>query len=102
VPVKGAFMPNKRFVYEIKDFGLDNDRLLLNETLFHNANGYIGIRYTFEEGYPEGYESIPGQYINGFYDISQMSQAEMLYGLAKEKQTMLNIADTQDLSLIHI
>ncbi len=85
----------KKRVYELENFGLGNDRLLLNETLFHNANGYIGIRYSFEEGYPERYRSIPGQYINGFYDISKMNQAERLYGLALEKQTMLNIADTQ-------
>lgn len=87
-------MINRR-IYELKNYKLDQDRLLLNETLFHNANGYIGVRYATEEGYPEGFVSIPGQYINGFYDIAKMDQAERLYGLAKEKQIMLNMADTQ-------
>ncbi len=94
-------MQNKESIYSVNDLQLDNYNLLLNETLFHNANGYIGIRSAFEEGYPDGYESIRGQYINGFYDYSNMQQAEKLYGLAQEKQTMLNIADTQSI-IIHL
>ena len=35
-----------------EDFSLDNQELLLGETLFHNANGYLGVRGCFEEGYP--------------------------------------------------
>lgn len=85
--------------YQIRQFSLDNDELMLNETLFHNANGYIGVRSNFEEGYPDGYLSIRGQYINGFYDIAEMKQAEKLYGMAEEKQTMLNVADTQGIKL---
>ena len=84
-----------KWVYRIEDIGLDNEQCLLNETVFHNANGYIGVRSDFEEGYAEGYDTIRGSYINGFYDIAKMSQAEKLCGLAEEKQTMLNVADTQ-------
>ncbi len=82
-------------LYYTKEISLENGELMLDETLFHNANGYIGVRGAFEEGYPEGFESIRGQYINGFYDITDMKQAESLYGLVEEKQTMLNVADTQ-------
>ena len=85
--------------YQVKGIPLDNGSLMLGETLFHNANGYIGIRGAFEEGYPEGFDSIRGQYINGFYDIADMPQAEKLYGLIEKKQTMLNVADTQGLRL---
>jgi alpha,alpha-trehalose phosphorylase len=92
-------MPKKRAIYEIDDLKLDNYNLLLNESLFHNANGYIGVRSVFEEGYPAGYMSVRGQYINGFYDFSKINQAEMLYGLVEEKQTMVNIADTQTINL---
>jgi len=87
------------FIYEIKDFELDNDALLLGETLFHNANGYIGVRANFEEGYPDGFKTVRGMYINGFYDFSEMKQAEKLFGLVEEKQTMLNVADTQGIQL---
>lgn len=85
--------------YETDHFALDNDSLLLGETLFHNANGYLGVRGNFEEGYQEGYDSIRGIYINGFYDFASMPQAEKLCGLTEEKQTMLNVADTQGIEL---
>lgn len=85
--------------YEINDLSLKNDELMLNETVFHNANGYIGIRSNFEEGYPEGYDTIRGSYINGFYDFAEMKQAERLCGLVEEKQTMLNVVDTQGICL---
>lgn len=87
------------FVYEINDLHLDNNTLMLHETVFHNANGYIGVRANFEEGYPEGYDSIRGSYINGFYDIAEMKQAEKLCGFVEEKQTMLNVADTQGIRI---
>ncbi len=92
-------MREELLVYEINDFSLNNDELILNETVFHNANGYIGIRANLEEGYPNGYDTIRGSYVNGFYNISEMKQAERLYGMAEEKQTMVNVADTQSILL---
>lgn len=89
-----------RAIYKINDLSLDNDELILNETIFHNANGYIGVRSNFEEGYKEGYDSIRGSYINGFYDLAEMKQAEKLFGLCEEKQTMLNVADVQGIKLL--
>ncbi|MGC6767901.1 glycoside hydrolase family 65 protein [Enterococcus sp. LJL51] len=82
-----------------KDFSLTNEELLLQETLFHTANGYIGVRGNFEEGYPESFVSSRGQYINGFYDIADMKQAEQLYGFPNKKQVLLNVADTQSIHL---
>lgn len=87
------------YLYEIKNLKLDNESLMLNETVFNNANGYIGVRSNFEEGYPEEFDSIRGSYINGFYDFTEMKQAENLYGFVNEKQTMLNVADTQEIRL---
>jgi alpha,alpha-trehalose phosphorylase len=89
----------KSLVYEVRNLKTASADLLLYETLFHNANGYIGIRSCFEEGYPGGFPSIRGTYINGFYDFIPMAQAEKLYGLAEEKQVMLNVADTQGIRL---
>lgn len=86
-------------VYEIDDNNRENNALMVNETVFHNANGYIGIRSNYEEGYQKGYDTIRGSYINGFYDIAEMKQAEKLCGLVEEKQAMLNIADTQTVYL---
>jgi alpha,alpha-trehalose phosphorylase len=86
-------------IYTTENLQTDEASLLLNETLFHNANGYIGIRSCFEEGYPDGTDTIRGSYINGFYDFAEMKQAENLYGLVEEKQTILNVADTQGIRL---
>ena len=86
-------------IYEIDNTSKDNNDLMVNETVFHNANGYIGIRANYEEGYPTGYDTIRGSYINGFYDIAEMKQAEKLYGLVEDKQAMLNVVDTQTIHL---
>lgn len=86
-------------IYQIHDLPLDQDSLLLQETIFHNANGYIGVRSSFEEGYPATLQSIRGTYINGFYDFAEMKQAEKLCGLIEEKQTILNVVDSQGIRL---
>lgn len=90
---------NNKLVYEVADFSLDHEELMVKETLFHNANGYLGVRSNFEEGYPDGYGSIRGTYINGFYDLAEMKQAEKLYGFVEEKQTIVNVVDTQGIKL---
>jgi len=90
----------KSYRYEVRQIPLSQEELLLKETIFHTANGYIGIRSCFEEGYPSEMQTIRGTYINGFYDFARMEQAEKLRGLIEEKQTILNIADTQTIKLI--
>ncbi len=76
-----------------------NEETSLSETLFHNANGYIGVRVTREEGVPGDYDTMRGMYINGFYDIIPMKQAENLCNFVEEKETMLNVADTQTIEV---
>lgn len=92
-------MKLKQLIYQVNNLSKDNDVLMLYETIFHNANGYIGIRSNYEEGYAEDYDTIRGSYINGFYDIAEMKQAEKLYGLVEDKQTMLNVVDSQTIDI---
>lgn len=87
------------WIYKVDNLTYTNEECLLHETIFHNANGYIGIRGNLEEGVKEEYDTIRGTYINGFYDISPMKQAEKLYGFVEEKQTILNVIDTQTIEL---
>ena len=75
----------------------DNCQLLFEETLFHTANGYLGVRGAFEEGNPG--TSIRGSYINGVYDITPMLQAEPLHGLVDKKQTIVNLREVQDIKV---
>jgi len=86
--------------YKVDRIPLDQEELLLKETIFHTANGYIGVRSCFEEGYPPELQTVRGTYINGFYDFARMEQAEKLCGLIEEKQTILNVADTQGIKLV--
>lgn len=84
-------------IYRERQFPLSEDRLSQQETLFHNANGYLGVRGTLEEG--TRFKSMRGMYVNGFYDIIPMKQAEKLYGLTEDKEAMLNVADTQTIGI---
>ncbi len=70
------------------------------ETLFHVANGYLGVRGSFEEGVPEGVRSIRGAYINGFYDESPIHYEEQLHGFATTQQSMVNLPDVQGITLM--
>jgi len=87
------------WIYKIDNLENDNNASLLNETIFHNANGYLGVRSCFEEGYSKDYETIRGTYINGVYNITEMKQAEQLYGFVNKKQTIVNVVDTQGIQL---
>lgn len=87
------------YVLKKEGFSCDQEELLANESLFHTANGYLGVRGCFEEGYPEGIKSIRGEYINAFYDIVPMPQAEALYGFPTQKQVIVNTCDTQSISI---
>ncbi|MGI6085164.1 MAG: glycoside hydrolase family 65 protein [Acetivibrionales bacterium] len=85
-------------IYKIEPIPLDAESLILHETIFHNANGYLGVRGCTEEKYPD-IPTVRGMYVNGFYDIIDMKQAEPLYGLINEKQTTLNLADVFSIDL---
>jgi len=76
-----------------------NEGNSLDETLFHNANGYLGVRGSLEEGVPKDFNTMRGIYINGFYDVVDMKQAENLCNFVEKKDTMLNVADTQTIFL---
>jgi alpha,alpha-trehalose phosphorylase len=60
------------------------------ETLFALANGYLGIRGTFEEGTPI-YQK--GTLINGFHETWPIVYGESAYGYAKTGQTIVNTPD---------
>lgn len=78
----------------MKDY-ISNETLLLQETLYSTANGYIGIRANFEEGYNNTYDTIRGTYINGFYENHSIDYGESAVGFPKEGQRMVNVFDGQ-------
>ena len=60
------------------------------ETLFALANGYLGIRGTFEEGTPVFQK---GTLINGFHETWPIVYPESAFGYATTGQTIVNAPD---------
>ncbi|MGA2976709.1 MAG: beta-phosphoglucomutase [Spirochaetia bacterium] len=76
--------------WRIRETSFDPSLAVRNETIFALANGTLGLRGTFEEGYPQ---SVSGTYLNGFYDETPIVYGEIAYGYAKNRQVMLNVVD---------
>lgn len=79
--------------------GLKQNEIALRESLFHVANGYLGVRGSLEEGVPPEVRSIRGAYLNAFYDLSPIFYAEKMHGFPKQVQTIVNIPDVQGIRL---
>jgi len=62
-----------------------------NETLFACANGFIGVRGSFEEG---NYLGHSGTYINAFYESNKIEYGEKYVGYPSEGQSMVNVANS--------
>jgi alpha,alpha-trehalose phosphorylase len=60
------------------------------ETAFTLANGYLGIRGTFDEGRPV---HTPGTFVAGFHETWPIVHVEDAYGLARSGQTIVNVPD---------
>lgn len=94
---KKPIYPFEDWVIRETQFSIDTN--YRNETIFTLANGYIGMRGTFEERYsgPKN-TSFNGTYINGFYEIHDIVYPEGGYGL-QIGETMLNVADSKIIKL---
>jgi len=92
-------------VYEVDPWKVTENvfeasRNLQSETVFSLANGYIGIRGSFEEGLnASSTRSIDGIYLNGFYESVPIPHNEKGYGFAENTQTRLNVTDSKIIRL---
>jgi alpha,alpha-trehalose phosphorylase len=72
----------------------------LKETIFCLGNGFIAMRGNFEEGFHGALgDSVPGTYMNGFYESSPIRYAEAAYGYPEKHQTMLNVTNARKLDV---
>ncbi len=69
------------------------DNFALIETLFHTANGTLGVRSSPEEGEPKG--GVRGAYLGGVYEDTDILYGEKLYGFPEVKQTLCCLPDAQ-------
>ena len=83
----------------IRREGYDPSRLLLEETLFHTANGYVGVRASFDEGYGPGLATVRGTYINALYDTHEIRHPERLHGFPETGERIVAVTDAQDILL---
>jgi trehalose/maltose hydrolase-like predicted phosphorylase len=66
------------------------------QTIFAVANGFIGMRGTFEEGRPA---HAPGTLVAGFHETWKMHHAEEAFGLARTGQTIVSVPDATVIKL---
>jgi alpha,alpha-trehalose phosphorylase len=68
-----------------------------SESVFTLANGRIGMRGSFEEGFSPASQisTVPGTYLNGFYESHAIKYPEPAFGYAKNGQTMLNVTNAR-------
>jgi alpha,alpha-trehalose phosphorylase len=66
------------------------------ETVFSLANGFVGVRGSFEEGRPA---LSPGTFVNGFHETWPIVHPEAAPGLARRGQTIVNVPDATMLKL---
>lgn len=78
---------------------LDPQQLNVEESLFSLANGYLGVRGNFEEGYDHGVDTIKGAYINAFYEIVDIPYNEKHHGFPSIKEKIVNVIDAQGLEI---
>lgn len=71
----------------------------LIETLFAQANGYIGIRGGFEEGLPDDIGTQNSVLLNGVYQRHPIVYGEKAYGYATHNQQILAVPDARGIQL---
>lgn len=86
-------------MWQYQNNDLTVDALLVCESLFTLANGYLGVRGCFEEGYGEDVQTIRGTYINGVYDIIDVRHPEKLHGFVERQDKQPNLIDLQSISI---
>jgi alpha,alpha-trehalose phosphorylase len=90
-----------KFVYPDDEWRLVESRfypdlLAESETFFATANGYLGLRGSFEEGEP-AYQA--GTFVNGFYESWPIVYGEEAYGFARYGQTIVDVPDAKVIKL---
>ncbi len=84
-------------MWQYQNDALSADALLVGESLFTLANGYLGVRGCFEEGYGGDVQTIRGTYINGVYDIVPVTHPERLWGFVEKQDKQPNLVDLQSI-----
>jgi len=83
----------------IRNNRLSKEELLIDETIYSQANGFLGTRGTFVEGYGEDYE-YNQTYLNAFYDYYDYFYEENFSGFPQFGQKFINLIDGQRMDFL--
>ena len=92
-------LPRHRFpldTWRLVEVEPGDDDLGVTETLFANANGYLGMRANPSEG---RVAHTHGTYVNGFHETWDILHAEQAHAFAKTGQTLINVPDAKLMKL---
>ncbi|WP_262690626.1 glycoside hydrolase family 65 protein [Kordiimonas aestuarii] len=73
--------------------GFSRETQSVSETLFAQANGYLGTRGTFEDAVERGVSSVEGTFLNGVYLREEIHYDESAYGFATHNNKMILVPD---------
>jgi alpha,alpha-trehalose phosphorylase len=73
------------------------DLLPQTESLFALSNGHIGVRGNLDEGEPH---SMPGTFLNAYYENLPLPYAEAGYGYPEEGQSLINVTNGKIMRLL--
>ncbi len=86
--------------WAVRETAFDPAGCARSESIFALGNGYLGFRGVFEEGLdPAAGNSVRGTYLNGFHESGPIHYPEDAYGLARKRQTLLNVTDALGIEL---
>jgi alpha,alpha-trehalose phosphorylase len=83
--------------WSVREVGLHLNALAQSESLFALSNGHIGLRGNFDEGEPH---SLPGTYLNSFYELRPLPYAEGGYAYPESGQTIINVTNGKIIRLL--
>ncbi|GAB6092569.1 glycoside hydrolase family 65 protein [Furfurilactobacillus curtus] len=88
-----AISEQKRtFQLHLQDLSDHNPAFL--ETIYALANGHLGVRASDPlQGNSHAVTGMPGLFVNGFYDLSQISYGEKYAGYPENNQTIAQLPD---------
>ncbi len=66
-------------MWKLEDSSLDPDQLLVNESLFSLANGYLGIRGNLKRAIKKRIKVYVVHTINGFYETVDVKYGEKTF-----------------------
>lgn len=81
----------------IRETTLRTELLPQTESVFALSNGHIGLRGNLDEGEPY---SLPGTYLNGFYEIRPLPYAEAGFGYPEDGQSIVNVTNGKIIRLL--